>query len=253
MKLDGDVAIVTGGAGYIGQAIAAKLAKEGATVVVADLNMTGAEHVASSLKEDGAIALAVEVDITNRASIKAMVTTVIQTFGKIDVLINNAGGSARLVGGRYCCFHEAEEEVLGRIIDMNLKGPLFCTRAVINHMIDRGEGRIVNLGSIAGVQGLEKVVDYSAAKGGIIAFTKALAKEVGPLGVRVNCISPGLIPRPGENTERALRANYMNKTVGTGEDVAELALFLVSDAARFIVGQNHIIDGGRSLGVKGDS
>jgi len=251
MKLNGNIAIVTGGAGAIGQAIASRLTDEGATVIVADLNFDGAQQVVQSLVGRGTEALAVKVDITDRNSIKAMVAKVIETFGKIDILVNNAGGSARLVGGDYCSFIEAKEEVIDRIIDMNLKGPIFCTHAVIKHMVSQGQGRIVNVGSIAGVQGLERVVDYSAAKGGVIAFTKAVAKEVGPLGVRVNCVSPGLIPRPGENPERALRSNYLNNTIGTPEDVAELVLFLASDASRFIVGQNYIIDGGRCLGMKG--
>ena len=193
-----------------------------------------------------------KVDISSRESISKMVATVMETFGRIDVLINNAGGSARIVGGQYGPFHESTEEAIDRIIDINLKGPLFCVHAVLQHMIARGQGRIVNVGSIAGVQGLECVVDYSAAKGGVIAFTKAIAKDVGPLGIRVNCISPGLIPRPNEQTERALRSNYLKDTVGSPEDVAELVLFLASDDSRFIVGQNYIIDGGRSLGMKGN-
>lgn len=252
MKLKGDVAIVTGAAGAIGRAIANMLAREGAAVAAADINRAGAEQVASSLSDDGAKALAVEVDVSSRDSIKAMVASVLEAFGRIDILVNNAGGSARIVGGRYGPFHEAPEEIIDKILDINLKGPVFCTRALIEHMVERGKGRIVNIGSITGVQGLERVVDYSAAKGGVIAFTKALAKEVGPLGIRVNCVSPGLIPRDGRGDERALRSNFLKNTIGKPEDVAELVLFLVSDDSRFIVGQNYIIDGGRSLGMKGD-
>jgi NAD(P)-dependent dehydrogenase (short-subunit alcohol dehydrogenase family) len=251
MKLKDKVAIITGGAGSIGRAVAARLAQEGATVVVADMNLAGARQAAASLNDVGATALAVEVDISSRESIGRMVATVMEKFGRIDVLINNAGGSARIVGGKYGSFHESAEQVIDKIIDINLKGPVFCTHAVLKHMIARGEGRIVNVASTTGVQGLECVVDYSAAKGGVIAFTKALAKDVGPLGIRVNCISPGLIPRPNESTERALRSNYLKNTVGSPEDVAELILFLASDDSRFIVGQNYIIDGGRCLGMKG--
>lgn len=252
MKLKGDVAIVTGGAGYIGQAICSLLAREGATVIVADLDKTGAERVADSLKKNGATALAVELDVCDRDSIQTMTKTVMEAFGQIDVLVNNAGGSARLVGGAYCLIHEAEERVIDSMIDINLKGPVFCTHAVLRHMVARGEGCIVNVGSICGVIGSEKVADYSAAKGGVIAFTKSVAKGYGPLGIRINCVSPGLVPRSGEDPARALRSNYLNNTVCTADDVAELVLFLASDASRFVVGQNYIIDGGRSLGKKGD-
>ena len=136
------------------------------------------------------------------------------------------------------------------MIDVNLKGPLFCTRAVIGHMVERKCGKIVNIGSITGIQGLEYVVDYSAAKGGVIAFTKALAKEVGPSGINVNCVSPGLVPRPDENPARALRSGYLGR-ICKPEDIAELVVFLSTDAAAYITGQNYVIDGGRSLGMKG--
>lgn len=251
MSLQGKVAIVTGGAGYIGAAIAARLARDGATVIVADLHLDGARAVAARIGADGARASAVELDLRDRGSIKRMVETVLREFQTIDILVNCAGGSARLVGGAYGPFHEAEENVIDAMIDINLKGPLFVTRAVVPHMVARGQGRIVNVASICGVQGLEKVTDYAAAKGGVIAFTKSLAKEVGQFGITVNCVSPGLVPRPEENSERALRSSYLGR-ICTGEDIANLVGFLVSGEAGFITGQNYIIDGGRSLGLKGD-
>ncbi|MBN2449202.1 MAG: SDR family oxidoreductase [Lentisphaeria bacterium] len=251
MQLTNNVAIVTGAAGAIGRAVAARLAKEGATVAVADLNRAEAGRVAASLTEAGAAALALELDVCSRDSINAMVATVIEAYGRIDVLVNNAGGSARLVKGAYCLLHEAEERVIDSMIDINLKGLIFCTRAVLRHMVPRGQGRIVNMGSITGVQGSEMVADYSAAKGGVIAFTKALAKGYGPLGIRVNCVSPGLVPRPEEDPARALRSNFLHR-VCTTEDVANLVAFLVSEDASFITGQNCVIDGGRSLALHGD-
>ena len=199
------------------------------------------------IRKAGGDAEAYQADICDRKAIKDMVAQVLQRFGHIDILINIAGGSAR---SDCSLFQDAKEEILDRIIDINLKGPIFCTRAVIGHMIDRKQGNIINVGSIVGVQGLERVVDYSAAKGGIIAFTKALAKEVGMHGINVNCVSPGLVPRPDEDPERALKSNYLGK-VCKAEDVAELILFLATDAAGYITGQNYIIDGGRSLGMKG--
>jgi NAD(P)-dependent dehydrogenase (short-subunit alcohol dehydrogenase family) len=247
MKLSEKTAIVIGAGGCIGRAIAMKLAAEGAAVVAVDINLETAKETAGFIRDAGGEALAVKTDICEHVSIKQMVDEVMQRFGQIDILVNGAGGSAR----KDCSlFKDAKAEILERIIDINLKGPLFCTRAVIGHMLDRKQGKIINIGSITGVQGLEWVVDYSAAKGGVIAFTKALAKEVGPHGINVNCVSPGLVPRPDEDPERALRSNFLGN-VCKPEEVAELVLFLATDAAGFITGQNYIIDGGRSLGMKG--
>lgn len=243
------VAIVTGGAGYIGQAIAAGLAADGHAVAVADLDLARAQAVADRLKSSGGRACAVALDVCSYASAERMVASVQEALGPISVLVNNAGGSARLVGGKYGPFHEAEERVISAMIDINLTGPLFVTRAVVPQMVARRQGRIVHVGSICGVQGTENVADYSAAKGGVIAFTKVLAKELGPHGIRVNCVSPGLVPRPDEDPARARASNYLGG-VCSAEDVAELVRFLVSEKSGFITGHNHIIDGGRSLATK---
>ncbi|MCK6488945.1 MAG: SDR family oxidoreductase [Planctomycetes bacterium] len=242
-------AIVTGGAGHIGQAIAAGLAADGFAVAVADLDLVRAQAVADRLAADGRRAIAVAVDVCSYASAQCLAATVLEAFGAIDVLVNNAGGSARLVGGGYGPFHEAEERVIAAMIDINLKGPLFVTRAVAPYMVARRQGRIVQVGSICGVQGTENVADYSAAKGGVIAFTKALAKELGAHGILVNCVSPGLVPRPGEELERARQSNYLGRAC-TAEDVAELVRFLAGEKSGFITGHNHVIDGGRSLAMK---
>jgi NAD(P)-dependent dehydrogenase (short-subunit alcohol dehydrogenase family) len=248
MKLSEKTAIVTGAGGSIGRAVAVKLAAEGAAVAAIDINLETAEETARIIRDSGGKALALRTDVCDRAAITDMVDQVLERFAHIDILINTAGGSAR----KECSlFHKSKVEVLDRIIDINLKGPLFCTRAIIEHMVDRKQGKIINIGSIVGVQGLERVVDYSAAKGGVIAFTKALAKEVGPYGINVNCVSPGIVPRPDEDPERALRSNYLGK-VCQPEDVAELVAFLSADSADYITGQNYIIDGGRSLGLRGD-
>lgn len=243
------VAIVTGGAGSIGQAIATGLAADGYAVAVADLDQSRAQAVADRLTAAGHRAIAVALDICTYASAQRMMATVEETLGAIEVLVNNAGGSARLVGGTYGPFHEAEERVIAAMIDINLKGPLFVTRAVAPQMVARRQGRIINVASICGVQGTENVADYSAAKGGVIAFTKVLAKELGQYGIRVNCVSPGLVPRPDEDPARAMRSTYLGR-VCTAEDVADLVRFLASDRSGFITGHNHVIDGGRSLAVK---
>lgn len=245
---DGRTAIVTGGAGWIGQAIARGLVEDGFAVAIADLDRVRAQAVAEALGAAGGRAMAVGLDVCSYASAQRMAAEVIGAFGAIDALINNAGGSARAECSLFC---DADPAVFERIIDMNLKGPLHCSRAVIGHMIARRRGSIVNLGSITGIQGLSYVVDYSAAKGGVIAFTRALAKEVGQHGIRVNCVSPGLVPRPDEDPARAQRTNFLGR-VCAAEDVAAMVRFLAGDQAGFITGQNHVVDGGRSLGMKGE-
>lgn len=245
---DGRSAIVTGGAGWIGQAIARGLIEDGLAVAVADLDRARAQEAADRLVAAGGRAMAVELDVRSYASAQRMVAEVVGAFGAVDALVNNAGGSARKDISLFC---DADPAVLDRIIDMNLKGPVYCSRAVIGHMIGRTRGAIVNIGSITGIQGLSYVVDYSAAKGGVIAFTKALAKEVGRHGIRVNCVSPGLVPRPDEDPSRARNSNFLGRTC-SAEDVAAMVRFLVGDQAGFITGQNHVVDGGRSLGMKGE-
>jgi len=250
MKLEGQYAIVTGGAGWIGRAIAKRLAAEGAAVAIADVNQELAQGIADEIMAAGAKAVAIEVDICNYDSVQAMAETAVKEFGAIDILVNGAGGSARLVGGGYGPFQESDVKVIDKMIDINLKGSIFCSHAVLGHMVKRGQGKIVNIGSITGVQGAEHSIAYSAAKGGVIAYTKALAKEVGPGGINVNCVSPGVVLRPEEkDRERGIRTNYLGRAC-KAEDIAELVAFLATDAAGFITGQNYIVDGGRSLGMK---
>jgi NAD(P)-dependent dehydrogenase (short-subunit alcohol dehydrogenase family) len=246
MKLSQKTAIVTGAGGSIGRAIALKLAAEGAAVAPVDIDLETARQTADAIRAAGGQAMAVAVDLRNREEIRSMAAGVLEEFGQIDILVNSVGGSAREDNA---LFHKSREEVIDWVLDVNLKGPLFCIRAVIEHMIERRTGKIVNIGSIVGVQGLECLVDYSAAKGGIIAMTKSLAKEVAPYGINVNCVSPGVVPR-GTPSEADMRKSYLGRAC-TPDEVAELVLFLTTSSADAIVGQNYIIDGGRSLGMKG--
>jgi len=247
MKLKNQVAIVTGGAGYIGRTTAKRLSVEGATVVVCDINGDLARTVADKIIADGGKAMAVEMDVCNTTSIDATVEQVIERYDHIDILVNVAGGSAR---ERSSTVHGSKEEVIKHVLDVNLRGMIFCSRAVIRHMIEKGSGKIVSVASAVAVQGNPGNAEYAAAKAGVIAFSKTLAMEVGPYNINVNCVSPGLVPRPDEKTGDIPGTNYLGR-IAKPESVANLILFLVSDEADFIVGQNYIVDGGWSLGLKG--
>lgn len=253
MKLKDRVTIVTGGANGIGRGIALCVAREGADIVIADIAEKEAEKVVDEIKALGRKAIALKVDVTKGKDTHQMIDDTLKAFGKIDILVNVAGGSARK---RNALFHESNPEVWDYVINLNLKGTLLCTRAVINHMIARRSGCIVNIGSVDGIQGSAMLrADYSAAKGGVIAFTKALAKEVSSYGVRVNCVSPGAIDTGGyrslskEAQEAILGLHYLNR-LGKPEDIGHMVAFLVSDEAGFIIGENYAVAGGLDLGGK---
>lgn len=247
MKLANKVALVTGGAGYLGSTTARRLAADGAAVGVCDLRAELAQGVSEGIVAAGGMATALELDVRSSASIEAAVARTIERYGQIDILVNAAGGSAR---ERSSTVHGSDEAVIRQVLEINLWGVVLCCRAVIGHMIERGSGRIVNVASIVGLQGLAGHADYAAAKAGVIAFSKTLAMEVGPQGINVNCVSPGLVPRPGTSTEGIAETNYLGR-VATAETVSNVIAFLVSEEADFIVGQNYVVDGGRSLGLKG--
>ena len=248
MKLENRVAIVTGCANGIGRAICLALAKEWADVVIADIEMEPANEVANEIKALGRKAVAIKVDVAKSEETKRMATVTLDEFRAIDILVNNAGGPAPVV----TFFNESEEEVWDRIIDVNLKGVRNCTRAVINHMIDRRSGKIINIASVAGLIGNAGFVDYSAAKGGIIGFSMALAKEVASYGINVNCVSPGPIDTRGLSTVPGASESFKQLTglgrLGKPEEIAALVVFLASEEASFITGQNLNVGGLRNLG-----
>jgi len=243
VKLKGQTAIVTGAGNGIGKAVAMAMAREGANLVLVDLNGESASAVASEIISAGGYAIAEKADVCDSVRINEIVNRTINELEKIDIVVNNAGGSARLIG-KVTPFAESCQSTWEWVIRLNLIAPMIMNRAVVPHMIQRRRGKIVNLGSIAGVNGLPNLVDYSAAKGGVISMTRALAIELGPYGINVNCVSPGAIEsRPGQpNT-------FLNRS-GQPWEVAELILFLASGDSDFITGQNYLIDGGRSLSSK---
>lgn len=250
MQLKDSVAIVTGGASGIGKAISLQLAQEGASVVIADIDVEGAKKVSDEIKTIGRRAMVVKIDVTRSEDVGQKIKAVLDEFGKIDILVNNAGGTAREKGG---AFHESTEEVWDWVIALNLKGVRNCTRAVINHMMQRRSGKIINNASVSGVIGAANRVDYSAAKAGVIGFTKALAKEVAPYGIYVNSVSPGptetsLLFAASLERQRTLKESVLLGRFGKPEEIASMVVFLASDEASYITGQNFIVDGGRSLG-----
>lgn len=249
MKLEGKTAIVTGGGQGIGRAIVLTLAREGADVAIADMNIDTAKSVAEEVRAIGRKALAVKTDVTRSQEVNQMVKTVLGEMGKVDILVNNAGGSAQERTTEFCV---STEDVWDFIIARNLKSQLLCTRAVINHMIERKYGRIVNIASQSAVMGGAWQVDYCAAKAGVIGFTKALAREVGKHNIYVNSVSPGTTRTPAvEKVSRApspvleqYRSREIIKRLCEPQEIANMVLFLASDDASYITGHNYCVDGG---------
>ena len=249
MKVKDKVAIVTGAASGIGRATALRLAKEGAHVVVTDIDLEKAKEVANEIKASGGKAIVMKVDVTKSEDTTRMAESALDEFGRIDILVNVAGGGAR---ARRTLLRDSTEDVENQMLSLNLKGVLNCTRAVIGHMMDRQSGKIVSIASMGGMIGIPKDSVYTAAKAGIIGFTKALAKEVASHGIHVNCVSPGAIETKGmpyldEAGERVRKATLLGR-LGKPEEVANMVVFLASDEASFITGQNAVVCGGRSIG-----
>ena len=241
MKLSGSVAIVTG-AGYgIGRATALALAKEGADLVVNDVASERVESVVGEVKALGRRAIGATADVADPRQVEAMVKGALEAFGKIDILVNNAGGSHGDRGGAGKNFYETTKEQWDLVIGTNLYGALNCTRAVIGHMMERKAGRIVNVASGAVFNPTPGFCVYTAAKGGILAFTRALAREVARKGIRVNCVAPGLIltgvsERLPKQTLDKLAAVIPVGRAGQPEEVASVIVFLASDDASYVTG-----------------
>jgi len=245
--LEGKVAIVTAAAGAgIGQAAARRFAEEGAKLVLSDAHAARSREVAEAIGRDhGQEVLGLQVDVRDVDQVSGMVQATLDKFGQIDVLMNNAGIN------KLSPVWEMDDETWRLVIDVNLTGTFNCTRAVLPHMIERGSGAIVNMSSSAGWLGSrDGESHYCAAKAGVMAFTRAVAAEVGRRGVRVNAIAPGLIYNeflsriyPADFFDRAKRGVPLGR-LGEPPDVADLALFLASDMSRYITGEVICISGG---------
>lgn len=242
MEFTGKKVLVTGAGVGIGRAAALEFARRGAKVALTDVNYQSLEKVKEELEEYGDNILIFQCDVSDEECVNAVTKQITEAFGGIDILVNNAA-----LWRCSSSFWETPIEEWKKFIDVNIMGVVYSTRAVIDGMISRGYGRIINVASVAGVYGNANMAHYSATKGALISMTKALAKEVADKGVTVNSVSPGSVS-PSSNSDidfhQPSELCRMGRT-GTNRENAELICFLASDGAAYISGENIIIDGCR--------
>lgn len=238
MEFEKRTAYVTGVSHGIGKAIALQLAKEGVTLYLCDINKEGLMQTA---KEAAAFGVRVEreaLDVANEKGCFASAERAIELFGKIDILINNAG-----IYNTFKPFIESTVEEWKEKININILGTMYLCKAFAEHMISNCYGRIINIGSVAGVYGIRDQTEYSMTKGAVIAFTKALAKNLTPYGITVNAVSPGSISVNGQEMPEHSFAGR----AGTADECASVIVFLASDGASYVSGQNYLVDGCRKM------
>jgi NAD(P)-dependent dehydrogenase (short-subunit alcohol dehydrogenase family) len=248
MRFDNQVAVVTGAAKGIGWGIATVFAREGAKVVVVDWDADTGERTAAEIRRDGGEAIFVKCDVSNEDQVKAMIQATLDKYGRLDVLVNNAGI------GVYKTVLDASSEDWDRALAVNLKGVFLCSKYAIPHMQEQGKGAIVNISSVHSYATVNGVAPYAASKGGITALTRNMAIDYGP-AIRVNSIAPGWVltpliqgifdsyPDPAEQ-RRQIEQRQVMKRIGRPEDIGYAAAFLASDEASFITGTQLYVDGG---------
>jgi NAD(P)-dependent dehydrogenase (short-subunit alcohol dehydrogenase family) len=252
MKLSRRVAIITGAAAGIGEASARLFAKEGAHLVLVDIDDSGLKKLTEELQDQSAVVLDITADISDPETAGTVIERARDNFGRLDVLFNNAG---IVIGGSLL---ECTDEDWDRTMDVNLKSMFLLCRAVLPVMLRQGGGSIINMSSIAGAAGLANRGAYSVSKAGVIGLTKSLAADFVKEGIRVNCICPATVETPSlrqriatspnpEEARRAFIARQPMGRMGTPEEIAAMALFLASDDSRYMTGQAIIMDGGMKL------
>lgn len=250
-RFEGLVVLVTGATGSIGEAISRRFLVEGATVILSGRSEEKLQTLQSRLTKENLSAEYVVMDVANENSIAKAMQSIAQKHQRIDVLVNNAGYSAR-AEKKY--LHEQSIANIDSLMAVNLRGVILTSREVVKYMLGSSQGRIIHISSIVGMQGKTKHVEYAAAKAGLFGLMKSQAIELGQHKITVNCVSPGLVPRETASDEKlsdSAAKNVLDKLCAP-EDIAHSVAFLASKEADFITGQNLAVDGGRSLGLMGD-
>jgi len=242
MKLKDKVVLITGGGSGLGREMGLTFAREGAKVGVNDIRPESAHNVVTEIERAGGVARPFVADVSSSAAVGRMFAEFLAAFGKIDILINNAGIGRTRESSEVIPTHQKTDEDWHKMLATHLDSTFFCTREALKAMIPKQSGRIINLGSIAGTTGLAFASDYCAAKGGIIAFTKSVAREVVPMGILVNCIAPGFIDTPMTapitlELRKQIEAITPIGRFGEPGDIAAAALFLACEDSKFMVGQ----------------
>lgn len=239
--MNNKIAVITGGAGFIGSRTAETLLNDGFKVAICDINAESLQKTKAELSEFGEI-ITYAADIRNREEVKAVVFDVFEKYGRIDLFVSVAGGSTREKMAYFC---DQKEEVIDDNIQMNFFGAMYFAHAISKIMAKQNFGKMVFVTSVLATNGQPGTVEYSASKGGLLAMARALAQEMGELGVTVNCVSPGLVQRDGRDVGAT---NFLGKNCSP-YDIANAISFLASDKADFITGHNLIVDGGWGIGV----
>lgn len=244
--LNDRTAIVTGGSRGIGRETALRLTAKGANIVIADVNKEEGDCVVADIEEAGGSALFVQTDVTDPENTRALAEAAVDAYGGIDILVNNAGITSDAT------LKKMTEEAFDRVIDVNLKGVFNCTKAVLPHITESGNGRVINAASVVGLYGNFGQTNYVATKSGVIGMTKTWARELGRYGVTVNAVAPGFIQTPMVDTVPQKVLDTLEKRtplgrLGRADDIAKAYCFLASDDASFITGTVLSVDGGLVL------